>query len=109
MFLNIFPSNLKDLGIMEKQKPIKLIATLIISIISISVAAYFAAYFVGYSVWVIITGIVILVFVIFSHQYRRIIEFRAPVVPDKYRVYLAVLLTIVSFLSILPLSHKVVE
>ncbi len=92
---------------MEKEKPVKLIATLIVvSIISFSLVTYV---FGIKPALVIITGIVILVFVIFSHQDGQVSEFKAPVVPDKYRIYLAILFTIVSILSILPLSQKVIE
>jgi len=52
---------------------------------------------------------IILFFVIFPHQDKRISEFKAPVVPDKYRMYLVILFTIISILSILPLSQKVIE
>ncbi len=89
------------------EKPVKLIATLIIvSIICVIIAVYE----VGINpIVIIIPGIVILMFVIFSHLNKRISEFKAPVVPDKYRIYLAILLTIISILSILPLSQKVIE
>jgi hypothetical protein len=92
---------------MEMEKPVKLIATLIVvSIISF----WLTAYVVGInSMSVIITGIVILVFAVLFHQDRRFSEFKVPVVPDKYRIYLAILLTIISILSILPLSQKVIE
>ncbi len=89
------------------EKSAKLIATLIIvSIICVIIAVYE----VGINpIVIIIPGAVILMFVIFSYLNKRISGFNAPVVPDKYRPYLAILLTIISILSILPLSQKVIE
>lgn len=90
---------------MEK-KTVKFIATLIvISIISLWLIRLSAYEFGMNSIWVIfIPGIVILTFIILSYQ-ERIGEF----IPDKYRIYLVIILTIISFLSILPLSQKVIE